>query len=929
MDIASETCVRITNDGISAGWIDIDETDIFGSAQFNPHIHDLSSKLFLEKGSHELSLRLASKPGGRITIELLAGCSFEVDETIEPVVDTLPGYFDGEPAPVAAIADEHGQTSSFAANELIIQNDDPSVVERILDRYEGSVLYFLESKDSSGFHLPATYLIKVNVENVDINTLARDISYLTSGTDVQAVGNWRVSSLDGLKLLSAAAKEAQQSSGINLNFIGSMAAIPNSTHEAPYINQPSRWNNAYDPIDWKHFSRCDRHNPDRCWTVDTGVAEAWSLLYLAGRLDQGPSWPFVSDPVKIAVLDGGFTCVDPEHPNFYYPDYPTVETRNPCPSCPIPEPCDADAVNWAKCSDHDCPYHGTGVLGAALGIPDNMWGGAGPGGPVSTPILYFTFPDTAMGIMAIEDAVSNTDAKIINMSWYIWVPAIGGGLFTAFESTTSWAHWARVLIFASAGNDGKNVDDEDCFLGICWEPTWDAPCENDGVICVGGTNWDFSPDGSIKAEGSNYGREDVDLWAPWRGIVGPNPSIPVNQAVIFSGTSHSSPFAAGVAALVWKAHPQLLQGQVEDILKDTSNQFFDDAAGTMKGVNAYNAVLKAIGCQPVPEITFPADGQVFELNQPISSFQAKVTHIIDYSPVLPICLDVVEGWGSDIDGALGPLMYSTVCGRDYDGLNESESFLWNPTLSEGDHVISYVVTVRDSEGRTYGCRTPAAAQVRISVVNSAPYDITIIKPSEGNTFCAGQEVQLIGDAKDNNEDLPDNAFFWFAKYDDLTYPIGTGREVSTTDLAVGLDGIILQVFDDHGLTGTSEVAIQILPPTDPECSNLPPTAWIVTPADGDQFPFIGLDPEGGYYANVELSGDASDDHDSTTSLTFQWSSNVDGNLGEGQTVVPRLHVPDSCSQWHRITLRVTDTGGKYAEDVVNVLILGPECISGG
>jgi hypothetical protein len=162
------------------------------------------------------------------------------------------------------------------------------------------------------------------------------------------------------------------------------------------------------------------------------------------------------------------------------------------------------------------------------------------------------------------------------------------------------------------------------------------------------------------------------------------------------------------------------------------------------------------------------------------------------------------------------------------------------------------------------------------------------------------------------------------------HPIGVGRNAVTTDLTAGIDAIVLEVFDDHGASILVEVQIQVLPPTDPECSNLPPTAWIVAPTDGQQLPFGGLDPIGGYYASVILSGDAHDDQDPPASLVFSWRSNIEGDLGEGQVIGARLHMwMNECSLWHLITLRVTDSGGKYAEDSVNVLVLGPECTGGG
>src|SRR5690606_233002 len=101
-----------------------------------------------------------------------------------------------------------------------------------------------------------------------------------------------------------------------------------------------------------------------------------------------------------------------------------------------------------------------------------------------------------------------------------------------------------MLLFAAAGNDGKNVDSEGCTFGVCWERTWVTPCENAGVICVGG----LAANSKNKAGNSNYGGEQVDIFAPFTLWLGPDPDAPTNTARAISGTSFSSPFTAGIAA---------------------------------------------------------------------------------------------------------------------------------------------------------------------------------------------------------------------------------------------------------------------------------------------------------------------------------------------------------------------------------------------
>jgi hypothetical protein len=52
-----------------------------------------------------------------------------------------------------------------------------------------------------------------------------------------------------------------------------------------------------------------------------------------------------------------------------------------------------------------------------------------------------------------------------------------------FEAATALTRASGALLFASAGNDGLDVDSEDGFI-FCWEDTLFTPCENAGVTVV-------------------------------------------------------------------------------------------------------------------------------------------------------------------------------------------------------------------------------------------------------------------------------------------------------------------------------------------------------------------------------------------------------------------------------------------------------------
>ncbi len=87
---------------------------------------------------------------------------------------------------------------------------------------------------------------------------------------------------------------------------------------------------------------------------------------------------------------------------------------------------------------------------------------------------------------ALSDAMVVGRAKIINMSFGNNVHWSLAWTQLPMEAKTAlFRHVNGILLFAGAGNESRNVDEQTCFLRLCWESHWNAPCENAGVLCVG------------------------------------------------------------------------------------------------------------------------------------------------------------------------------------------------------------------------------------------------------------------------------------------------------------------------------------------------------------------------------------------------------------------------------------------------------------
>ena len=304
--------------------------------------------------------------------------------------------------------------------------------------------------------------------------------------------------------------------------------------------------------------------PDYVAPDDPGYGDAWHLP----TVDAPTAWSLSKgDGIVVAVLDTG---VDSSHPDLAAKLVP--------------------GWNAASQSDDisDVHGHGTWVSGTVGAATDNSTGVAALGW--NTMIMPIKVTNRSDGWASTTDIArglvwaADNGAHIANMSYMVWQ-------FSTVQTAAAYMRDNGGLVFGSAGNNGADGG---------YSPT-------PHIIVVGATARD-----DIVASWSNFGAY-IDLSAPGVAIETTHTD---GRYTAVSGTSFSSPVAAGVASLVMGANGQLNAAQVEKILFDSAEDLGEtgwDAHYGWGRVNAGNAVTVAWSeledrVAPEVRISAPADG---------------------------------------------------------------------------------------------------------------------------------------------------------------------------------------------------------------------------------------------------------------------------------------------------------------------------------
>ncbi len=244
------------------------------------------------------------------------------------------------------------------------------------------------------------------------------------------------------------------------------------------------------------------------------------------------------------------------------------------------------------------PFHGTHCAGIIAAVRNNKIGMDGIADNVKI-MMVRAVPDGDEHdkdiALAIRYAVDN-GAQVISMSF--------GKEFSPekqwVDEAVQYAEKMGVLLVHAAGNDGKNVDTTDNFPSPIYKAT---NIKATNWITVGASG--DPSNGGIAANFSNYGKKEVDIFAPGVQIYSTMPGG--DKYGEASGTSMACPVVAGTAALIMSYYPALTAQQIKYVIEKSANQInevvkqpgsdltvpFNELSKSGGLLNAYSAIQLA------------------------------------------------------------------------------------------------------------------------------------------------------------------------------------------------------------------------------------------------------------------------------------------------------------------------------------------------
>jgi subtilisin family serine protease len=199
--------------------------------------------------------------------------------------------------------------------------------------------------------------------------------------------------------------------------------------------------------------------------------------------------------------------------------------------------------------------HGTHVAGIIAAIRGNGLGVDGIA-PAVRVLSIRTVPDGDERDKDVANAIRyavEMGAQVINMSF--------GKAYSpykrAVDDAVRYADGKGVLMVHAAGNDGEDSGQKPSFP----TPSYLAGGRAQNWIDVGASSWKGAE--NLAASFSNYGRQQVDVFAPGVDILS---TVPGGGYERNSGTSMAAPVVSGLAALLMSYFPDLTAADVKRII---------------------------------------------------------------------------------------------------------------------------------------------------------------------------------------------------------------------------------------------------------------------------------------------------------------------------------------------------------------------------